>query len=392
MLNTQAPPRTELVRRAAQLVPLLRSHAVWIENNRRLHDEVIEAMAEAGVFRMRAPVRYGGYESDARTVVDVISQLAQGDGSTAWNASVWSISTWIAGLFPDDVQDEVFATPDARVCGVLSPTAAAEPSKGGFVVNGRWHFISGALHSHWQAILAMGPAPDGSEWPLMMMVPMSDLTIVDDWHTAGLRGTGSVSTVAEQVFVPQERVLPMVAILQGRYASKLNADAPVYQQPLMPTGCTTFTGAALGLAKAALAGFVEQLDRKITYTDYESQREAPVTHLQLAEAALKADEAEFHAYRLADLVDDKCANGVPWTLPERVGARAALSRVFHLVKEAVGVIRTASGGSSIYSHVPIQRIDRDVQTLNMHALMHPNTNFELYGRVLCGLQPNTMYI
>lgn len=393
MTRTHIPPRTELVRRASELVPTLRSHALWSEENRRLHEESIEAMTDAGIFRMRIPARYGGYEVDGRTLVDVLTQLGQGDGSASWNASVWSMSGWLACLFPDEVQDEVFSTPGVRVCGVLSPTALAVPGNDGFVVNGRWRFMSGALHSHWQVIIAMGPAPDGGQWPIMALVPMRDLEIVDDWYTAGLKGTGSVTTVAEDVFVPAERVIPMVAVLQEQYASKLNADTSVYRLPMMATGCTSFIGTAVGLAKAARSTFLERLpDRKITYTDYASQREAPLTHLQVAEATFKIDEAEFHAHRLAHLMDAKGANGEPWTLEERVGARAALGRVFHLAKEASGILKTASGGTSIYTGAPIQRIERDVQTLNLHALMHPDTNFELYGRVLCGLGPNTMYV
>jgi len=42
--------------------------------------------------------------------------------------------------------------------------------------------------------------------------------------------------------------------------------------------------------------------------------------------------------------------------------------------------------------VPIQRIARDVQAVNLHALMAPVTAYELYGRVLCGLPPDTFYI
>jgi alkylation response protein AidB-like acyl-CoA dehydrogenase len=291
------------------------------------------------------------------------------------------------------VQDEVFATPDVRVCGVLTPSAMAEPTAGGFVVNGQWHFVSGALHSQWQVIIAMGPAPDGSQWPIVALVPMSDLQIIDDWYTSGLRGTGSVSVAAQQVFVPANRVIPMVAVLQEQYASKLNSESSVYRNPLMATGCTTFTGPAIGLAKAAMSSFMERLpERKITYTSYNSQREAPLTHLQVAEATFKTDEAEFHAGRLAALMSAKGASGEPWSLPERIGARASLGRVFHLVKDAVGILKTASGGTSIYSKEPIQRIERDVMALNQHALMHPDTNFELYGRILCGLEPNTMYV
>ena len=73
-------------------------------------------------------------------------------------------------------------------------------------------------------------------------------------------------------------------------------------------------------------------------------------------------------------------------------ARADMGAVCRLAKEAVDVLASASGGSSIYRDVPIQRIARDVNAVNLHALMHPDTNFELYGRVLCGLSPDTLYI
>ncbi|WP_025616716.1 acyl-CoA dehydrogenase family protein [Salinispora cortesiana] len=392
-METQAPTQPDLVSRASGLIPILRKHALWHEEHRRLHDEVLEALTASGVLRMRIPHRYGGYQSDARTVLYVLRELSRGDGSTAWTASVWSISSWLACLFPDEVQDEVFSSPDTRVCGVLTPSAVAEPTSGGFTVNGQWRFVSGALHSQWQAIIALGPAPDGTQWPVLGLVPMSDLEIVDDWHTAGLRGTGSVTVVAQGVFVPQERIIPMPAVLTEQYASRTNAEHGLYRQPMMAIGCSSFTGSAIGLGKAALEGFLEQLpERKITYTSYDSQREAPLTHFQVAGASLKLEEAEFHARRLADLVDGKSVAGDSWTVHERALARVSLGRVFDLTKEAVGVLRTASGGSSIYSDVPIQRIDRDVQTLNMHALMHPNTNYELYGRVLCGLEPNTQYL
>ena len=76
----------------------------------------------------------------------------------------------------------------------------------------------------------------------------------------------------------------------------------------------------------------------------------------------------------------------------RIRARADLGAVCRLSKEAVDILATASGGSSIYSNQPIQRIARDLNAVTMHALMHPDTNDELYGRILCGLEPDTLYI
>jgi alkylation response protein AidB-like acyl-CoA dehydrogenase len=391
--TTKTPTREEVVRRAKAVAPVLRKHASWTEENRRLHDETIEALADAGLFRLRTPVRYGGYEVDTRTLVEVGTELGRADGSASWVASVYWIPTWMTCMFPDAVQDEVFATPDVRVCGTLSPSGMATPADGGVVVNGKWGFISGALHSQWQEIIAIFIPPEGEPYPIIALVPLSDLLVVDDWNTWGLRGTGSVSTVAQDVFIPSERVLPLPAVLAGQTASERNAESAIYRAPLLPVASASSVGTVVGLAKAAKDAFDKRLpDRKITYTGYESQREAPITHLQVAEATMKIDEAQFHAQRLAGLVDAKTTDGTPWTLEERAQARGDLGAVCRLADQAASTLAQASGGSSIYNTVPTQRIARDLRGVSLHALMHPNTNAELYGRVLCGLEPNTLYI
>ncbi|ASO20929.1 alkylation response protein AidB-like acyl-CoA dehydrogenase [Actinoalloteichus hoggarensis] len=392
MTSTRGLDSAELLDRASTLVPVLRRHALWQEENRRLHEETIQALTDSGLLRMRMPAHHGGGESDLRTLVDVLAELARGDGSTSWTVAVWAISTWMVGMFPDDVQDEVFATPDVRVSGILSPSAMATPTDGGVLLTGRWAFNSGATQSHWNTNAAVMPNAEGELEPIMTLIPLSDLAIIDDWHTAGLRGSGSVTTAAENLFVPQERVLPLGPVLGGRHRSVRNADSPMYRAPFMPTAATTVGATALGLAKAAKEAFFERLPgRKITYTSYDDQSTAPLTHLQVGEAVTKIDEAEFHARRAAAMVDEKGA-AEEWTVEERARVRLDVGAVCLRAKEAVDVLNTASGGSSIYRDVPIQRIERDVQTLNLHAIMHPNTNLELYGRILCGLEPNTSFL
>jgi alkylation response protein AidB-like acyl-CoA dehydrogenase len=391
---TKTPSQAELVSRASELIPQLRAKASWMDEHRRLPDETIQALADAGILKLRVPARYGGTEADMRTLVSVISELGKADGSVAWTTAVWSICGWLVSLFPDEVQDEVFDVPDTRICGLLSPTGTAVPKDGGFVINGRWAFNTGSLHSHWNVLIAMAPTPDGQQmWPVMAIAPMADIDVVDDWHTTGLRGTGSVTTVANDVFVPQARVLPMMALLNQQYASKQNAETPIYRSPLMPTACMSVTGTALGLARAAQEIFFSRMpERKITYTAYDRQLEAPITHLQAADAQMKLDEAEFHARRAAETLDAKSVAAEPWTVEERVRVRMDASAACRRAKEAVDIYSEASGASSIYESVPMQRVQRDIQAINLHAILHPNTNLELYGRVLCGLEPNTLYL
>lgn len=385
------PSGEDLILRSRELAPVVTARVAWQEENRRLHDETIEALHDAGIFRMRVPLRFGGYESEARTMLAVADELGRSDGSASWTASAHWIATWIACLFPDEVQEEVFSTPDVRVCGALSPLGVAVNAPGGLIVNGDWGYISGALHSHWQVIAATASGPDGQPMPIIALVPMSVLAIADDWHTTGLRGTGSVSTRAHGVFVPAERVLSLTTVLNN--APNRSTRSPIYRPPLLPVAAASSVGTVIGLAQAAQDAFLRRLPgAEIPYTTYSLQSEAPLTHLQIAEAAMKVDEARNHAQTLASRVDVMALESGPWTLRERARARAEMGAACRLAKEAVDVLATASGSSSIYRDVSIQRIQRDIQAVNLHGLMHPNTNTELYGRVLCGLEPNTFYI
>jgi alkylation response protein AidB-like acyl-CoA dehydrogenase len=386
-------PRTELLRRASELGPVLRATAQASEDRRRLSDEALEALGGSGLLRMRVPQRYGGYESDMRTVTEVLAELARGDGSAAWTASVWLISSWMVGLFPDAVRDEVFADPDVRISGILSPGAMAVPTDGGYLVSGKWSFNTGAQQSDWNVNAAVRPTPDGQFEPVMVLIPMSDLQVIDDWHTVGMRGSGSVTTVCQDLFVPAERVLPVGPVIFGVHPQQQDPAATMWRAPFMPVACTTVGAVAYGLAVAAKDAFLERLPgSKITYTDYAEQSAAPLTHLQISSATVGVDEAGYHVLRTADLIDAKATSGEPWSMEERARARLDLGATCLRAKEVGDVLANASGGSSLYNSVPIQRIERDIKALNLHAIMHPDTNFELYGRISCGLEPNTQYI
>ena len=390
---TATPGADELVGRAREVVPTLREHARWSDENRRLADASVQAIIDSGLLRMRTPRRYGGYEAGADTLREVLAELSRGDGAAGWVASVWTIPGWMVGMFPDEVQAEVHATPDVRVCGTLSPSGSVTPTDGGYRLTGRWSFVSGALHSQWQQIVAMGEAPDRTPMPVIGLVPMSELTVVDDWHTNGMRGSGSVSTVASDVFVPAERVLPMPVVLEGRPVSEHSASLPLYRAPLLGIAALGPASVVSGLTRAAWDGFLERIGtRGITYTDYERQADAPVTHLLAAEVARKRDYVDFHARRLGELVDRKGITGEPWTLEERARGRADVGAACEQAVDAISRIASASGATSLQDGVAIRRLQNDAQAIGLHALTVPSTAAELHGRVLCGLAPNTPYL
>ena len=394
MDTVKIPSRTELVQRVADIVPILRANARWSEQNRRLADETVEAMINAGVLRMLVPAQYGGYEADMQSIVDVGIQLGLGDGSPAFCATAWWAQCWVVSHFPDSVQDQIFgASPDVRICGTLVPNGKGEIAKGGIIVSGEWSFNSGAWHSEWKVLNTMAPNAAGELEPIAAVVPMSDLELVDDWDVSGLRGTGSVTLIAKDVFIPTERFQWLSEVAQQKYGSARNADSPCYRGPIIGVLSNINTGKQIGLARAAKEAFLDRIyTRTIQHTNYRTQAEWPITHVQVAEADLKIDEAEYHARRLAALVDEKNLSNEPYTLQERAYCRVAVGRVSQLCCDAVNIYNMAGGAGGIYSTMPVQRIQRDLQAISLHAVNMPVKNYELYGRVLCGQEPNSFFL
>ncbi len=373
-----------LVAQATALIPMLRKHAASAEKARRVPQESLEALSQAGIFKMTAPKAYGGVEADFQTQCDVLAEIARGCPSTSWVATIYSAMSWLVGVFPDEAQQEIFATRDPRISGVFSPTGTAVPKDGGFLVNGRWGFNTGCHGANWTVLnVVVG------EMPTCMIARSADLKVLDDWYATGMAATGSNTVVAENVFVPGYRAIPLPHMLEARYPDRHNARNPYFNYPLAPVLTVNAGGTPVGTARGAMDAFLERLPgRGITYTNYTNKAEAPVTHLQLAEASMKIDSANAHV-RMATSLLDGSSNG-SMTMQTRVKSRAHIAYSTGLAREATDILFYASGASSIQEHMAIQRYQRDIQALSNHAIMHPQTGLELYGRILCGLEPNTL--
>jgi len=385
-----APPAEGLVDRAAALVPMLRESAKATENARRVSQDHFDAMAEAGLFKMMGPVRYGGYEADFRTQIEALAEIARGCPSSSWVATILSAMTWLAATFPDEAQEEIFASGDPRVSGVFSPTGTATPKDGGFVVSGRWGFNTGGHGSDWVIVNCIRGGDDGAAGlPTSVILRNSEVTRLDDWYASGMAGTGSNTIVAEEVFVPAYRTQLLPEMTEGRYPPRHNSEGPYFNYPTAPVLVVNAGGTPLGLARGAMEAFMERLPgRGIIFTSYTNQAEAPVTHLTVGEAALKLESADAHVRRACALLDDH--PGGPMSVENRIKTRAHISHATQLSREIVDMLFRASGATAIQPDVPIQRFQRDIHALANHGIMSPSTTTELYGRHLCGLEPNTL--
>ena len=144
--NSGGPPDfAELLARAEALVPVLRERAGHTEELRRLPDETIEDLHRAGLFRILQPKRVGGSELPFRSIVELVSVIGKGDGSTAWVLANLAAHHWMLAMFPKQAQDEVWGQSPDNLIGsaLIFPRGRARRVEGGYRVSGRWPFSSG---------------------------------------------------------------------------------------------------------------------------------------------------------------------------------------------------------------------------------------------------------
>src|SRR4029434_2964506 len=187
------PSMSDLIERAATVRPLLEQNADETDRLRRLPDAVVQSLKETGLCRLMVPKRFGGYETDIRTYIAVMAELGRGCGSTAWVASLINVCAWLAGLFPEQAQRDVWAEdPDAWIAGSLAPNGLAVPADGGWRVKGRWPWASGCLHAQWVACGIHMENDQGEMTNLgLSLMPIGDVRIEDTWFMVGMKGTGS---------------------------------------------------------------------------------------------------------------------------------------------------------------------------------------------------------
>lgn len=385
-------PQTDAVLDAVrEIVPALRRNGQESEERRWIVEENIKLMEQAGVFRVGTPRRFGGLDLPLADQAKVLTEIGRGCGSTGWVAMVWVSNSWLATLFPDRAQEEVFTSDSVRISGGFTPSGTLTPVEGGYRLTGAWRFNTGCRGADWNIAAAMIHGEDGAETEAVAIVPMSEFTIGDDWDTTSAAGTGSNTSRCTDVFVPAHRVVTFEHAIANTTPDR--TPAPGRHYSLFPLVMTECAATCIGIARGALEMFLERLPgRGITYTNWTDQGAHPLTQIQVATAANKIAAAEALAETWWPLLQGRADAGELPTVEEAATLRGQTAFVIDLAKEAVRTLFEASGASVIGRSVPMQRFHRDIQGFAQHALLLLSTNLEVQGRVLIGRDPETPFL
>lgn len=380
--------REALVARATSLNSLLSKNTAQTEQDRRVAEENIAALTEAGLFRTMVPKRYGGHQGSVRTHMEVTAAVAEACGSTAWVVALTNVCAWFTGLFDEKAQDDVFgANPDARVSGVFTPSAQVERVEGGLKASGKWFWSSGCLHADWAMLGLLETDKNGAVLgQYLALMPMSELSIEDTWFTAGMKGSGSNCVIAKDVFVPEHRLLPMMPAVNSEYPTPFKDEA-AYRAAFVPVAALILIGAQLGMSRAALAYVIEKApQRAIAYTSFKKQTDSVSFQIQVSKAAMKIDTAHLHAFRAADDIDNAAFRGEVLDYKTRARVRADTGYVAQYASDAINMLMTAHGAGGFADASPMQRIWRDANTAARHAIVLQPVGEEIYGKALLGVE------
>lgn len=373
-----------LLQRIEEIRPLLVANAQAGEDDRRVVESSIEALAEVGAFKVSTPVRYGGYGLGHRAAMEVGREVARADGGTAWVVSLINSGAWYTRVFPEQAQDEIFANdPEARVSVVITPTGTARKVDGGYRVSGKWFYNSGAWHANW-ALGAVQLVDDQGEayGEGQFLISANEYTVEDVWYVAGMRSSGSNCLVIDDVFVPDHRMREVPPV-------DPSSDQP-YRAVAVPLA---LLGPQLGLGRAVFDLVMKSAPNKsIAYTSITRRSDSVPFRLDIAKAALLLDTADLFAARAAANMDSIDRLGTPLDRQTRSRVRADIGWAVDHVTEAISVLLNAAGSGAFAEVNPIQRFWRDQAVVARHGYVSPPLAYEIYGTALLGVEETTATI
>ncbi|MBA0126540.1 flavin-dependent monooxygenase [Haloechinothrix sp. YIM 98757] len=365
------------------LLPVIRERADASDRARRVPAETIRELAEAGVFRMLQPSRYGGRERDPVSFYEVVRAVAAACPSTGWVASVLGIHPWQLALFPDEAQRDVWADdPDTLVSSSYAPTGKLTEVDGGYELSGRWSFSSGCDHASWALLGGLRMGDDGAPVDyLTTLVPRGEYRIEDVWHVVGLSGTGSNDIVIDKTFVPAHRAYSATEQTQLRGPGQAVNPAPLYRLPFGTVFTYSITAPIVGAAQGAYDAHIERMRERVRLS-YGSQRvaEDPFAHVRVARAASEIDAAALQMDRNVseELSYAVAGEDIPMSL--RLRARRDQVRATERAIQAIELLFDNSGGHSLSCGNPIERHWRDVHAGSVHVANDVERALAMFGQ------------
>ena len=384
---------TDLLEKAHALQAVLRERAEETAALRRLPDETIRDMQEAGFLKMLQPARFGGLEVHPNTFFDVQMAIAEACPSTAWVLGVVAVHAWQLALFDAAAQDDVWGDDASTlISSSYAPTGKVERAEGGFRVSGRWSFSSGCDHCQWVFLGGFVPVEQGPPDMRTFLLPRSDYTIDDNWHTMALKGTGSKDIVVDNAFVPEHRTHKMSDGFKCDNPGNAVNAAPLYRIPFGQIFVRSVSTTSIGIARGALGFYREITAPRVGAADGKRSALDPSAQMAVARAASTVDQAVTVLHRNFDTMMELATAGTQIPLEDRVAWRWDSSEAVGRCIDVVDELFSLCGGRAIFTNSPMARYFCDIHGARAHYANRPEASGRNLGGVLLGMKTSDFFL
>ena len=383
-----------LVRAAAALRPVIRSHHDEIERDQCLPKALVEQCHAAGFYCMVIPRALGGHQVDPLTYVRVVEYLAEGAGAIGWNLANNSIAQLVTLGLPDDGVNEIYGeAADTVVAGTaVMGGGKAFPVDGGYRVTGRWPFGTGCQEASWmlgsfQILDGDRPrrSPDGASVHWRGIFRRSEAQIVDgSWDVSGLRATGSFDWTVDDVFLPERRTMVHAGVPLDNQWKRWPGIS--YALPAQAWVGPHHSAVITGIARAGIDALIELAEEKTPRGRTGRLCENP----QVQDAVGRADSIlnAGRAYRAAMIAElwNTIAAGEDTTIEQRARCRLAAVHATDSAREAMDLMYRHGGSTSFQRASRLAECWRDLQVVGQAVTLAPEW-YPIGGRVLMHMDP-----
>jgi alkylation response protein AidB-like acyl-CoA dehydrogenase len=384
---------TPWLERIRSLTSTLTAESAGINAGRELTAATLEAMHRAQLFRMTLPNDMSGGELPVPVLAQATELVASADASAGWCLGQGLGCAMSSAFLDTDAALEVFGPANAVLAWGAGVQGRATATDGGYLVSGTWRFASGGKHAtylgaHCKTFEADGTqrvAASGQGAVLTGLIPREQVTIHDDWHVMGLKGTRSEGYTAEEIFVPDRLTLDREDPAQCRQRGTL------YKFPTTAVYASMFSGVALGIAGSMLADLIALASGKTVRGGRTSMRESPVIHTRLAELTAELESARAFQRQTITQVWDAVDAGQPLTLDQRVRIRLATTYAITRATDVSEQVYRLAGSTAVFENEPFEQRFRDAHAVSQQV-QGRHTNFESVGRHLLGLDVETTFL
>ncbi len=98
----------QMLARIEDLLPMFRRNAAQARDERRVPQENIDALQEAGFFLALQPRRFGGFELDPQDFFRMQMAIAEACMSTAWAGGIVAVHAFQIALMDERAQQDVW--------------------------------------------------------------------------------------------------------------------------------------------------------------------------------------------------------------------------------------------------------------------------------------------